>query len=197
MRLPGLLSISLALAGCGEPAPGANEAAPVPDTIASERAATPTGGTVAPTRSSQYSPIDDKSCRTIEENEETGDWIGACPGLAGYTLEWSIGDLRDDLTIIDGKTRAQLAIPSLVAKGAFDSLGAKAEWRGATGARPDVLIVRVHVANAEGKNDSERLAVARLMPKPCLVAIVPVGAGQSERARTIADGKLPGCLAAD
>lgn len=148
----------------------------------------------APARASQYSPIDDKACRTIEEIEETGDWTGACPGIAGYKLEWSIGDLRDDLIVVDGKERTQLSIPTLVANGAFDSLGAKAEWRGPSGARPDVLIVRVHVANAEGKSDSGRLAIARLMPQPCLVAIVPPGPAQSDRARAIADGKLPPCL---
>ena len=194
MRSLAFLTIALIFAGCGQPAPDDSATAPVADNSFSEVAATPTAGTVAPARSSQYSPIDDKSCRTIEEDEETGDWIGACPGLAGYQLEWSISDLRDDLTIIDGKARTQLSIPSLVANGAFDSLGAKAEWRGPTGGRPDVLIVRVHVANAEGKSDSGRLAIARMMPKPCLVGIVPPGAGQSDRARAIADGKLPDCL---
>lgn len=187
LTIPALLLLS----GCGQPGPGENAA--TPEEPAATKPST-VAGTIAPARVSQYSPIDDKACRTIEENEETGDWTGACPGVAGYTLEWSIGDLRDDLTIIDGKARTQLSIPSLVANGAFDSLGAKAEWRGPTGGRPDVLIVRVHVANAEGKNDSGRLAVARLTPKPCLVAIVPPGPRQSDRARAIVDGKLPDCL---
>lgn len=186
-------TIALTLAGCGQSAPDENQPASV-ETNVSESVATPTEGTVAPARASQYSPIDDKACPTIEEIEETGDWTGLCPGIAGYQLEWSIGDLRDDLIIIDGKARAQLSIPSLVANGAFDSLGARAEWRGPAGGKPDVLIVRVHVANAEGKSDSGRLAVARLTPKPCLVAIVPPEPGQSDRARAIADGKLPDCL---
>lgn len=145
-------------------------------------------------RTSQYSPLDDKACRTIEEIEETGDWTGACSGVAGYTLEWSSSDLRDDLTVIKGQNRTDLQIPTVVASGRFDSLGKRAEWRGPAGGSPDVLIVRVHVAIAEGKSDSGRLAIARLTPRPCLVAVVPPGAGQSERARAIADGKLPDCL---
>jgi hypothetical protein len=191
MRSLALLAIVLISAGCGQSVPNKTQAAPTVDDGVSEAAVT---GTVAPARVSQYSPIDDKACRTIEESEETGDWTGLCPGVAGYQVEWSIGDLRDDLIIINGKARTQLSIPSLVANGAFDSLGAKAEWRGPAGQRPDVLVVRVHVANAEGKSDSGRLAIARLTPRPCLVAIVPPELGQSDRARTIADGKLPDCL---
>ncbi len=145
-------------------------------------------------RVSHYSPLDDKACRTIEEIEETGDWTGACPGVAGYSLEWSSSDLRDDLAVISGKNRTDLQIPTLVANGRFDSLGKRAEWRGPAGGSPDVLIVRVHVAIAEGKSDSGRLAIARLAPTPCLVAVVPPGSGQSDRARAIADGKLPHCL---
>ena len=194
MKRLAILTIALALAGCSKSAPGESEAAPSAESGADDVVATPAATTAAPARASQYSPIDDKACRTIEENEETGDWTGLCPGVAGHTLEWSIGDLRDDLTVIDGKARTQLSIPSLVANGAFDSLGAKAEWRGPAGGRPDVLVVRVHVANPEGKSDSGRLAIARLRPKPCLVGIVPPGPGQSDRARAIADGKLPDCL---
>jgi hypothetical protein len=153
----------------------------------------PAGGASA-ARTSQYSPLDDKACRTIEEIEETGDWTGACPGIAGYSLEWSSSDLRDDLTVVRGQDRTDLQIPTIVANGAFDSLGKRAEWRGSAGGSPDVLIVRVHVAIAEGKSDNGRLAIARLTPVPCLVAVVPPGDGQSDRARAIADGKLPDCL---
>ena len=196
MRLPvAAMILALVLAGCSPP--------PVPANDVTNEATTrdwvprPSPGTAGlPARASQFSPIDDKSCRTVEQDAETGDWVGACAGVAGYELQWSISDLRDDLTIIDGKARTPLSIPAIVANGAFDSLGAKAEWRGRAGARPDVLVVRVHVANAEGKSDSGSLVVARLEPSPCIVAIVAPGAGQSERARAIADSALPDCLKA-
>ena len=108
-----------------------------------------------------------------------------------------LGDLREDLTMLRGGKSTNLEIPGKVAGGAFDALGKTVEWRGPAGAAPDVLVVRVHVADAEGKNDSGRLAIARLGDSPCVVAVVPVGTGQSDRARAIADGKLPDCLAAD
>ena len=83
-----------------------------------------------------------------------------------------------------------------VAGGAFNSLGPTLEWRGPKGGPPDVLITRVHVViNEEGKSDSGRLAIARLGDSPCIVAVVAPQAGQSDKARAIADGKLPDCLA--
>ena len=157
-------------------------------------AVTPAAATAAP-RASQYSPVSDSACKVIEASEETGDWTGSCPGVAGYRVEWSSSDLRDDLTLIKGKARTPLQIPTLVAKGAFNSPGPRIEWRGPTGGAPDVLIVRVHVANPEGVSDSGRLAVFRLQPSICLVAVVHPQSGQSDRARAIADGKLPDCLA--
>lgn len=142
-----------------------------------------------PQRESIYTKVSDAACTMIEENEETFDWTGSCAGVSGYSLEWSISDLRDDLEIIDGQRRTQLQIPSIVAKGKFAALGDKVEWRGVKDGRPDVLVVRVHVAD-----DSGSLAVARLGDEPCLVAVVPPGPGQSDRARAIADGPLPACL---
>lgn len=185
-----VILMAFGLAACGEPPPGGNATAPLP--TAAPAAGTP--APAAPVRVSSYTPLTDKACRTVEEIEETGDWVGACPGASGYSLEWSVSDLRDDLKIIDGERRTQLELPSLVANGAFAALGAKAEWRGPRGGRPDVLVVRVHVADANGKNDSGRLALARLGASPCLVAIVPPGPGQSDRARAIADSPLPACL---
>lgn len=166
----GLLLLGFALAACGK-ADGA-----------------------AAARASQYSPLDDKACGPEQVIEETGDWDRSCKGPAGYALEWSSGDLREDLAVIKDGNSTSLEIPAKVAGGAFDALGKTIEWRGPAGGAPDVLVVRVHVANAEGKSDNGRLAVVRLGSAPCIVAIVPVEAGQSERARAIADGKLPDCL---
>ena len=166
----GLLLLGLALAACGR-ADGA-----------------------AAARASQYTKLDDKACGAEKVIEETGDWDRRCSGPAGYAIEWSSGDLREDLAVIKDGNSTDLQIPTKVAGGAFDALGKTIEWRGPAGGEPDVLVVRVHVANAEGKSDNGRLAVVRLGSAPCIVAIVPVGAAQSERARAIADGKLPDCL---
>ena len=157
-------------------------------------AAASAGAAQAPVRTSTYTKVGDSVCTMIEENQETFDWTGSCPGAGGYSLEWSISDLRDDLTVIRGSARTDLQIPSIVAKGPFDSVGETIEWRGPEGGPPDVLVVRVYVARPDGSDDGGRLAVARLGDKPCLVAVVPVVKDQNEKARAIADGPLPKCL---
>ena len=180
-----LISASLVIAACG-PADGqGNEAA-----LAQGAAAT--------TRTSLFTQLDDKACGKENVLEETGDWDRRCAGPSGYALEWASGDLREDLAVIkDGKS-TDLGIPTKVAGGAFDSLGKTVEWRGPAGGEPDVLVARVHVVvNVEGKSDSGRLTLVRLGSAPCVVAVVPPGPGQSDRARAIADGKLPDCLAGD
>lgn len=176
MRRFGWIVGFLALAGCGE---GETRAV---------------GNGVE--RVSSYTQLDDKTCGPENVIEETGDWDRRCKGAGGEEFEWASGDLREELLLIRGSKTVNLEIPVKVAGGAFDSLGRTLEWRGAKGAAPDVLITRVHVANPEGKSDSGRLAIVRLGDAPCIVAVVPPAAGQSERARAIADGKLPGCLAA-
>ena len=154
-----------------------------------------TPGHAAPARVSQFTQLNDSSCGKENIIEETGDWDRRCKGAGGYQLEWSSGDLRENLSLIRGSKEFDLDIPVKVAGGAFDSLGRTLEWRGPKSAAPDVLVARVHVANAEGKSDGGRLTVIRLGPAPCIVAVVAPQAGQSDKARAIADGKLPDCLA--
>jgi hypothetical protein len=149
----------------------------------------------APQRVSLFTQLDDKACGKENILEETGDWDRRCMGAGGYQLEWSSGDLRENLALVRAGKETSLDIPTKVANGAFDALGKTLEWRGPKGGAPDVLVVRVHVANAEGKSDSGRLAVIRLGKQPCVVAVVAPQAGQSDKARAIADGKLPDCLA--
>jgi hypothetical protein len=146
-------------------------------------------------RVSQYTQLDDRFCGKENVIEETGDWDRRCRGAGGYQLEWSSGDLRENLTLMRGGKETNLDIPVKVAGGAFASLGRALEWRGPKSGAPDVLVARVHVANAQGKSDGGRLTVIRLGPAPCVVAVVAPQAGQSGKARAIADGKLPDCLA--
>lgn len=154
-----------------------------------------TPGEAAGLRVSQFTQLNDRSCGKEDVLEETGDWDRRCKGASGYQLEWSSGDLREDLKIIRGGKETDLEIPAKVANGAFAALGKTLEWRGPKGKAPDVLVTRVHVANAEGKSDSGRLAIIRLGAQPCIVAVVPPQAGQNDKARAIADGKFPACLA--
>lgn len=147
-----------------------------------------------PARASRVTWLREKECKLIETIEETGDWTRSCPGLAGYTLTWESGDLREDLTVVRGGREAPLDVPALVANGAFVMLDRAVEWRGAAGSTPDVLILRARVTRRDGTDDGGHLVIARLAPAPCIVASVAPAAGQSERARAIADRQLPPCL---
>ena len=187
-----LLLAFLALAACGE----GNDVSGSSARAVEMQAVAPTPAATGSGRASSFTRLDDKSCGPENVIEETGDWDRRCKGAGGEEFEWASGDLREELLLIRSGKPVNLEIPVKVAGGAFDALGTTLEWRGPKGAAPDVLITRVHVANAEGKSDSGRLAIVRLGDSPCIVAVVPPAAGQSDRARAIADGKLPECLAA-
>lgn len=153
----------------------------------------PMAAAAAP-RVSQYTRTD--KCRTIELNEDEGGWsVQLCPGLAGYRLRVTEGDLRQNVVVLlpRGGERS-LALSEATRSGGFSSLGPTVEWRG-TGAgrafRPDALILRYSVvedAEHPERPTSYLLAVSLANRRPCVTAKVPPGPGQNERARRIADG---------
>ena len=128
--------------------------------------------------------------------EEGGYSRHACTGLAGYRLEISESDLRQDVVIIaPDSRRSELELSSIVAEGAFNALGKTAEWRG-TPTKPSALIVRLNVARGAEPTlpDVSNLVIARLALPACVVAVVPPGPDQNGTARRLADGALPGCI---
>ena len=177
----------------------ANEALEGPEANSLEAIA-PEGAAVAPNPGprSRFTSIDPAKCKLLEENIEEGGWSRRlCEGVAGYKLELTDSDLRQDIIVIPAKgQRSALGLTEIVANGAFNALGKTAEWRGPDPSSPDALIVRLGVAaDPEGrKPDVSNLIVARLKPSACIVAVVPPGAGQNQRAQTIADDRLPECL---
>ena len=149
---------------------------------------------------SRYTSLEPNSCKLLEESaEQGGHWRRRCDGSFGYALETRASDLRQDMAIIapDGR-RSELNLSGLVANGGFDSLGKVVEWRGQARGQPQALIVRLNVAaNREAKRpDVSNLVVVRLDTSPCVVAIIPRGPRQNEKARAIAEGKLPACVKA-
>lgn len=188
-----MAAMSLAVAACSAEAPSEKqdvaEQGP-PDIVQASAPNAP----LAKERASQFTELDESKCKTTYRDDETGDWSGLCPGLGPIALELTSGDLRDDLEIIQAGHKVALGIPTIVAGGAFDSIGKTLEWRGPVSGPPDVLVARVLVARPDGTSDSGRLTVVKLGSRPCIVAVVPPQAGQSGKARAIADGKLPACL---
>lgn len=151
-----------------------------------------------PVRTSEFTRLDPAVCRTVEENRDEGPyWRRRCPGAGGFSVDWTDSDLRQALEIISaGGERTNLRLSELVAKGVFNHLGPRIEWRGVIESTPDMLVVRLFVANGAEptKPDRSLLAVARLQPKPCIIAIVEPSPQQSDQARRIADSDPTPCL---
>lgn len=196
------LIVAILVAGC---APEATEPTQAPDTAPASAPSQPSPPATpvaveAVVERSRYTSIEPSSCRLIEQNVEEGGYSRhRCAGLAGYSLETSESDLRQDIEVIaPGGRKTSVELSSLVAKGAFNALGKSAEWRGEDPARPRALIVRLDVAaSPEGdRPDISNLVVVRLAAPACVVGVVPPGPGQNENARRIADGDLGLCLTA-
>lgn len=145
-------------------------------------------------RSSHYTSLDPSSCKLLDGNaEEATSLRRRCVGFVDYALETSESSLLHDLTIIspDGH-RSELNLSNLVA-GA--RLGKTAEWRSDEPGQPRALIVRVHAsANAGSRSNISNLIVTRLNAPACIVAVIPRGPRQNEKARAVADGKLLECM---
>jgi hypothetical protein len=160
-------------------------------------AALPTGqAAAAPQRTSQCTRTD--KCRQVELNEDEGGWsVQACPGLAGYRLRVTEGDLRQDVVVeLPGGGERRLALAETTGSGGFSSIGAVVEWRGPGSNRafhPDALILRYAVVEDQEHPEqptSYLLTVSLANRRPCVTAKVPPGPAQNERARAIADGPM-------
>lgn len=199
-RIPTLIGLGAAcaaLAACGSeraPEPAASASAPATANAPAAPASAGASNAAAPGRVSQYSKID--ACKTIEENEDEGGFVRQrCPGLAGYGVNVTELDLRQDISVVtpDGVEHRPDYITA-VGNGGFNHFGDTIEWRGAErgGAfRPDAMIVRFNVSEnpeAAEKETSYLIVVSLAGDKVCVIDTVRPGSQQNERARAIADG---------
>jgi len=143
-----------------------------------------------------YTDIDEKKCRTIENNQEKLKFVMECAGVAEYKLELDEYDERQTINIIypDGK-KHDLRFHKVVYP-SFSYTGKKAEWRvvkkdGQT--KPIALIVRFTVSMAEVNPenpapDMSYLTVSKIMTDGACVtdAVKPVK-DQNVKARKLAD----------
>ena len=165
-RPPAWAACLLLLTACGQPKSAANNSVTLN--------LPPAGAPLSP--ESDYTSLKAPSCKPVE-----GDSTQRCDGVAGYALETNGRSLA--VIAPDGR-RSEIDLSKLAAKATSYRLGEKAEWRSPAPGHPTALIVRVN----------RDLAVARIEYPACPVAVVAPQPGQNEKARTIADGKLPGCL---
>ena len=143
---------------------------------------------------SVYTTLKTDSCKTLEsETEGTGWYRGECPGIGGYKLHVTEGDIRQSIDVIaSNKNKYELDLIGHVSSG-FSTVGEKAEWR-VTGKgkkqTPIALIVRFNAS--ENSEDStiitSYLIVSKITKNQiCITNIVKPGAKQNEAARKYAD----------
>jgi hypothetical protein len=173
MPMRGCVLASSLLAACSGEAPNGS-GGDVPRTPAAAHADAPARAPIAaparPARVSTFTQLTEAGCRVIDENTEEGPyWLRRCPGHAGWSIEWSESDLRQDLTLIaPSGVKSELGLTGTIANGAFNSIQPTIEWRGPDALRPTALIVRMNVAaGPEGdRPDISRLVVVRLASSP-------------------------------
>jgi hypothetical protein len=148
------------------------------------------GPTQAQPKKSVYTGLQVKQCRTLKSsNSEAGDYLGRCPGIGGYKLLLSEGDLRQNIEVITPQgAKHSLELWSVVSP-AFSSLGPKAEWRVAK-SKPVALIVRYNASENPEKPEktTSYLVVTKITPKEiCVTDKIPPGANANEEARRLGD----------
>jgi hypothetical protein len=151
-------------------------------------------GAAAQANRSLYTPLGDKTCRTIK-SAEAGDegYEGRCRGAAGYSLLLSEGDLRQNITVITPEGKKYSLDLWDVISGGFSSVGPKAEWRLAMQngkLTPVGLIVRYNASENPDKPDDRTsyLAVAKITSTEiCVTDKIFSGPKANEDARRAAD----------
>lgn len=143
---------------------------------------------------SLYSDLNTKACKTLEQSDEgTGSYRGECPGIGGYKLQVTEGDIRQSIDVVaPNKKRFALDLIGNVST-AFSSVGERAEWRVVKKGRtvvPQALIVRYNAS--ENQEDSSKLTSYLVVVKItkneiCVTDVVKPTANANEEARKLAD----------
>ena len=150
--------------------------------------------TLGQTNSSVYTSLAANQCRTIKPvSQQTNDYEGRCPGVAGYSLVVTEGDLRQNVTVVTPKGAKHSLELWDVISGGFSSVGAKAEWRmGKQNGKPKPvgLIIRYN-ANDDPESPNKQssyLAVAKITATEiCVTDKIMPGPTANEDARRAAD----------
>ena len=135
-----------------------------------------------------YTSTSDKICKEKKaEPNEGGDYIGICPGVAGYKLQLIEGDLRQTLFVITPQKK-ELPLEFNRFYMTFSAIGQKVEWRVKNG-KPIALIARYNVADAENSEKrTSYLMVSKVSnAAACVTDVVPPGKDQNTLARELAD----------
>ncbi len=156
----------------------------------------------AQSNKSTYTTLDAKQCRTLKsDSSEGGNYLGRCPGVAGYALLVAEGALRQNVIVVTPRGVKHSLDLWEVISGGFSSLGPKAEWRMARQngkLTPVALIVRYNASenSADSSKTTSYLAVAKITPNAiCVTDKISPAPNANDSARRAADeaGNKP-CL---
>lgn len=143
---------------------------------------------------SVYTTLKFKECEiTPVPKSAMGDYEGKCPGIAGYTLLVSEGDMRQNLTVVTSQGAKHSLELWDVVSGGFSTVGPRAEWRMANQKgklSPVALIVRYSASeDPEHPNKvNSYLAVSKITPTEiCITDKISPGPKANEEARRAAD----------
>ena len=144
----------------------------------------------AQTNRSVYTPLGEKRCRVLKSaKSENDDFSARCPGVAGYKLIFSEGDLRQNISVVTPKGEEHsLELWSVVSSG-FSTVGPKVEWR-LSKSTPVALIIRYNTSEdaASPNKNTSYLAVAKITATDiCITDKILPGPNANEDARRAAD----------
>jgi hypothetical protein len=137
---------------------------------------------------SVYTSLATDRCKTASVDQSMpGNYVGRCPGVAGYALEAYLDDERNSVgVVLPSKKVIGLDLWSRFNN--FSELGETAEWR-LKGKRPVALIIRLKVMDrGDDRPGSSYLIVSKISQSAaCVTDIVRPGRGQNATARRLAD----------
>jgi hypothetical protein len=140
---------------------------------------------------SRYTSLEPASCAIVKGTLPNVGSTRRCEGVGGYALEMAdVGPQQYLAILTPSGERSDLELPY---KAPDHSLGRLAEWRARVTGAPRAVIVRVSVA---GNAATSSLIVAKLGTEPCIVAVIPRGLKQNEKARLVADREELACSGA-
>jgi hypothetical protein len=146
--------------------------------------------TAADEITSVYSDLDLKTCKALQlytgDEGEGGEW--ECKGIEGYDVMFWEGDLRGNIAF---GPLARSQCTSAQSFGAFNSPGAKIEWRMENG-KPIATILRWFTDNGSGEANAKQnwLVVTKLNGKDaCRMALIDT---KYPNANTLAQAKADG-----
>ncbi len=154
------------------------------------------------TMTTEYTSTTGRTCVITSSNQETGDTVTRCPGVAGFSLLILNSDDRASISIVtDDKVTLPLDFWDVVTP-TFSTLGPKVEWQVESmhgKKRPVAIIVRVHTVDqtdVEAPRPLSFLVVAAIRnDTACVIGKIPaLRPVANESARALAKARNSKCL---